>query len=98
MHIINYSLLLMHNIHYPLFLMHITQAPALQGEGGSCPRRRWLPACAEERRLEINVPNCLTLCQNLVANAEEMRRRPEIVFNMNLFSSGPEEVFVLCQI
>ena len=70
--------------------MHITQAPALQGEGGSCPGMRWLPACAEERpgagdisRLGIKVPNCPTLCHHLVSSAEEMRRRPEIVFNMN---------------
>ena len=70
--------------------MHIIQATALQGEGGSCPRRRWLPACSEERpgagdisRLEIKVPNFPNLCHLLVASAEEMRRRPEIVFNMN---------------
>ena len=71
--------------------MHIIQATALQGEGGSCPRSGWLPACSEERpgagdisRLEIKVSNCPTLCHlQVVACAEEMRRRPEIVFNMN---------------
>ena len=70
--------------------MHIIQATALQGEGGSCPRRRWLPACSEERpgagdisRFEIKVRNCSTLRHRLVASAEEMRRRPGKVFNMN---------------
>ena len=59
--------------------MHIIQATALQGEGGSCPRGRWLPSCAEERpgagdisRLEIKVRNCPTLCHHLVASAEEI--------------------------
>ena len=62
----HYQLFIIIDAQYPLSIIldahYPTQAPALQGEGGSCPRRRWLPACAEERpgagdisRFEIKV-------------------------------------------